>query len=191
MCKQYGINACTYRQRLGKGWSVKDALTQELDRGVVDHLGNKYKNQEEMCRHYGIPLRRFTSRLSRGATIKEALSPEKHAGAIKIEDNLGNRFNSIKDICKHYEISEKTLKSRIQNLVELEVALVVKGYVTLAFIGLDGKARYYLNRSNEELYTARELIAKYRPDFLLAYDKNNPTGKYEPYKPNKEDNTHE
>lgn len=75
-----------------------------------------------------------------------------------------------------------TINNRIKHGVEIPVAVVCRDYkVGLRFIGLDGKARYSLDRSNDKLYTARELVAKCRPDLIEAYDKHNPTGVYKPY----------
>lgn len=102
---------------------------------------------------------------------------------------LGVCHQSIRSLSKDWEINYSTLWYRLKHGIEMCVALVAKDPVKLRFVGLDGKARYILNGSDRILYTARELIEKFRPDLLKAYDKHNPTGEYEPYKPNKEDIT--
>ena len=94
---------------------------------------------------------------------------------------------SIRSLAKTLGISYSTLRYRVAHGIEACVALVCTERVQLKFVGLDGKARYTLNGIESKLYTARELIEKYRPDLLDAYDKHNLTGKYEPYQLNKED----
>ena len=81
-----------------------------------------------------------------------------------------------------WDIGENLLCDRLKSGIEMCVALVVKNDdVELQFIGLDGKARYKVTWS-ENPQTARQVIEHYRPDLLSAYDRHNPTGKYERYK---------
>ena len=51
--------------------------------------------------------------------------------------------------------------------------------MSLIHIGLDGKA-YYKVQWSQDLVTARQIVEYYRPDLIKAYDKNNPTGKWNP-----------
>lgn len=102
-------------------------------------------------------------------------------------DLFGVCHRSIRSLAETWDISEDLLGDRLKSGMEMCVALVVKNdAVELMFIGLDGKARYKLPWS-ENPQTAREIIEHYRPDLLQAYDKYNPTGKYEPYIQDKED----
>ena len=40
----------------------------------VDHLGNEFKNKEEMCRHYNISDKAFHSRRKYGWSLEKALT---------------------------------------------------------------------------------------------------------------------
>lgn len=96
---------------------------------------------------------------------------------------LGVRYRSIRSLAKSWNVNERTLRYRLSRFIEVEVTLISKDRTTLMYIGLDGKARYKLNWSDEP-QTARQVIEHYRPDLLEAYDKYNPTGEYTPYKIN-------
>lgn len=190
MCKAYNITPSVYKNRLKLGWSLEKTLTTPIKNvenirdknGVKDHLNNCYPNIGEMCKAYNRSVQTFYHRLRRGMSLKEALTGEAdHSN--KIPDGFGNNSYNMVELASKYNISYNTLYTRLKYNVEPSVALIVNtDKVQFAFLGLDGKARYMLNRYEDKLYTARELIAKYRPDLISAYDKHNPTGKYEPYK---------
>ena len=193
MCKHYNINTYTFSRRVKLGMDLEKALTtplRESEKPQIDHLGNKFDSIASMCKYWGLDYVIYNSRIKRGWSIKDALTTE--VGYF-IEDGLGGRYKSIKDMAKHYNINIITLYNRLGNKSDIVTALVVDSKVALGFLflGLDRKARYSINHANSKPYTTRELIAKYRPDLLSAYDKYNPTGKYEPYRPNnsKEEDT--
>ena len=104
---------------------------------------------------------------------------------------LGVYCKPISNLAKSWHISEDLLSDRLKEHIEPYVAVLTTDSLELAYVGLDGKARYTLNSNNSEYYTARELVEKYRPDLLEAYDKHNPTGEYRPRIINKEDSTNE
>lgn len=197
MCKHYRISVNTFRRRLKQGMSLKQVLTipsRQLEQNQVDHLGNQFDSIKSMCEHWKIDYCTYRSRIKNGWSVKAALTT-KVEGHInyRIDDGFGNSYDSLTVIAKKYNIANGTLYSRLHKRVDIVAALVVNSAdaLELKFIGLDGKARYTLNNFDNKLYTTRELVAKYRPEFIYAYDKHNPTGKYEPYKPNKEGTTHE
>ena len=188
MCKHYNIKKSSYKNRIRSGWSVEAALTTPVNHSVAlisngakDHLGNYYQNIEEMCKHYNRSPQTFFYRLRHGWSLEKALTCEDGVSC-KIEDGFGGSRSSLLELASTYNVSYDTLRSRIKCSIETTVALVVKdSSVVIKFIGLDGKARYALNRDDSRLYTARELVEKYRPDLLEIYDKYNPTGEYRPY----------
>ena len=95
---------------------------------------------------------------------------------------FGVYHRSIRSLAETWDISDDLLRGRLNSGMEMCVALAVKNdIVELMFLGLDGKARYKLPWSKDP-QTAREVIEHYRPDLLSAYDKYNPTGKYDRYK---------
>lgn len=181
MCSYYNININTFRARVRSGMNIDDAL------GITGRIPNRRSSAEvkeeiKVCESNGIPYKTFLKRLKLGWDRDRALSTP--IGGPKVPDGFGNEYSDITDLSRSYGIGMVTINNRIKHGVEIPVAVVCRDYkVGLRFIGLDGKARYGLNKSTDKLYTARELVAKFRPDLLSAYDKNNPTGKYEPYRP--------
>ena len=104
---------------------------------------------------------------------------------------LGVYCKPISNLAKSWHISEDLLSDRLKEHIEPYVAVLTTDSLELAYVGLDGKARYTLNGYSNKFYTARDLVEKYRPDLLEAYDKHNPTGEYRPRIINKEDSTNE
>ena len=184
MCSKYGITKSAYKYRINKGWSLEKTLTTPMTEanrrnGVDDHLGNHYQNIETMCKHYNRSIQTFFYRIRQGWTLEAALT-ERLGSSAKVADGFGNSSCSFTELAVKYEANYGTLRDRVKRGIEVCVALICKEYVELGFVGLDGKARYKLYWS-ENLQTARQIIEHYRPDLLSAYDKHNPTGKYEPY----------
>ena len=62
MCKYWGISESTYRSRVRKGLSLKEALTKKVtttrtnntnSKVVMDHLGNIFRSEAEKKRYWG------------------------------------------------------------------------------------------------------------------------------------------
>ena len=195
MCRNYNIDSSAFSGRIARGWSLKDALTVPVNKqekiGCEDHLGNKFKNQNDMCRAYKVSTATFINRRRNGWTLKEALTGVRDTSN-KVTDMFGNTFTTIDEMCNMYNINYPSFLYRVKTGTEICIALVLKkDKARLAYIGLDGKARYTISGKKNSIFTAREIIEMYRPDLLEAYDKYNPTGEYRPYRLNKEDNTDE
>lgn len=185
MCNKHGITKSAYKYRINQGWSLEKTLTTPMTEanrrnGVDDHLGNHYQNIETMCKHYNRSIQTFFYRIRQGWTLEAALT-EGLGSSAKVVDGFGNSSCSFTELAIKYAANYDTLRDRVKRGIEVCVALICKEYVELGFVGLDGRARYRVKLNENELYTARELIDKFRPDLLPAYDKHNPTGKYEPY----------
>lgn len=66
MARTYGIKPITLRDRLERGWSIREALTTPVDTSnyrktrkvskikVQDHLGNWYNSYYELAKAYGL-----------------------------------------------------------------------------------------------------------------------------------------
>ena len=179
MCSYYNININTFRARIRSGMNIDDAL------GITGRTFNRRSSAEvkeeiKVCESNGIPYKTFLRRLKLGWDRDKALSTP--VGGPKVSDGFGNEYSDITDLSRRYGIGRVTIINRIKHGVEISVAVVCRDdKVGLRFIGLDGKARYGLNKSTDKLYTAREVIEKCRPDLIEAYDKHNPTGVYKPY----------
>lgn len=125
MCTAHNLPNNTVRNRLDRGWSLKDALTisnkpsgRKLihDKEWSDHLGNKYNSVREMCDNYGISEKVFWSRkrLLKWPLEKILTTPVSNipSTAIEITDHLGNKFKSISDLCRYHNIGLSTFRER-------------------------------------------------------------------------------
>ena len=92
---------------------------------------------------------------------------------------FGFRYSSISRFSKAWGIPQSTIRTRFKEGFDIEVTITAKDATQLIHIGLDGKA-YYKAKWAPDLVTARQIVEHYRPDLLDAYDKNNPTGKWNP-----------
>ena len=86
MARTYGIKPITLRDRLERGWSVKEALTTPIDTSthrktvnvegikVQDHKGVWYNSYYELAKAYGLTISTLYGRLVRlGWSIEKAL----------------------------------------------------------------------------------------------------------------------
>lgn len=111
MASEWDVPYQTCLDRIGRGWSIKETLTKQVESGrkgsqtlVKDHAGNTYKTVTDMCRDYGIKPVTFYARIKRGMTIKEALiTPVEVYREHKVEewrDLDGKLFSSQAKLCK-------------------------------------------------------------------------------------------
>lgn len=92
---------------------------------LKDHLGNEYKDIEELAGAYSLPTYIVKSRLRSGYTMEEALT-KKYAGYNQPHyDYKGTKFNTLKEMCKHYGISERNYLVRLRNGWSKQNALTV------------------------------------------------------------------
>lgn len=119
MCNHYGIPLGKYKDRLRRGYSVEEALTNEtyFQFKCTDFNGVEYHSVKEMCRAFGVTQHYYKSQLSRGLSQKEALTP------IQTFDHKGNAFASITEMCLNYGISTNCFYYRQQEGMTLEEIL--------------------------------------------------------------------
>ena len=92
-------------------------------------------------------------------------------------------YDSIANLAMQYKLPVDVLTERLlKQHWDTILALIVPADsdATIAYIGLDGKARYTCTGFSG-FVTARDLIAHYRPEKLPLYDLLYNTGKYTPY----------
>lgn len=130
MCRVYHVRKNTFVYRMEHGWSLEDALTekpgQKRKRNFVkDHLGNSYKNTEEMCKKYGIKPCTYYYRRKTGMSQKAALTmPVQEAKAQT--DHLGNQYVSTRQMCIAYGITQSQYEQRMERGWGKERALTEK-----------------------------------------------------------------
>lgn len=93
-----------------------------IGKPCTDHLGNKYKSQEEMCKHYNIKPCTYLRRIERGATKEEALTKKinqyKKPYIVK-----GVEYQSKSEMLEAYNINNCTYDRRIKEGKSVEQAL--------------------------------------------------------------------
>lgn len=121
----------------------------------IDHLGNKYKNFEEMCKHYNQNPNTVIKRLYRKIPLKNALLGS-------VIDHKGNHYHNLKAMLKKYNIPYITYKTQInkgftlEEIIEgKEVDIYGKRFKTLKelcnYHNIDyQKYRYYKYTNNTE-----------------------------------------
>lgn len=125
MCKFWGVNPDTFRQRLASGKSLKEALEKPTEhcKPVTDHLGNVFPSERAMCRFWGIHPYTFSCRLKSGMCLKEALEAHVKGTSTTVKDHLGNEFKSFKEMAEHWGMGATTLRARINSGMDLKEAL--------------------------------------------------------------------
>lgn len=131
MCGYWNVNPATFRSRISRGETLKDALTGEgktcITKEVTDHLGNVFVSKAEMCRYWKVNFSTFQGRLLHGDSLEEALTgEEKKKNKKEITDHMGNNYTSIEEMTREYGISSSALRCRLRNGWSLEDALTIQ-----------------------------------------------------------------
>lgn len=116
MCRHWGIDNGTYRQRIKSGWSQKDALTYQPHENrdkITDHLGNTYNTIQDMCDHWKISNTLYQSRIARNWSIKDALTIPVTSNDNSIIDPLGHEFDSVRSLCRYWRVERSTYQNRL------------------------------------------------------------------------------
>ena len=82
LCQHYNIPRHTYKYRMERNWSLKDALETPLyerpikysKNPVTDHLGNNYPSCHAMCQHYNLDMYLYKRRIEKGWSTEKALT---------------------------------------------------------------------------------------------------------------------
>lgn len=174
-----GISVNRIIYYLNKGKSVDDIIKLSTRNKPVEYNGRNYESLKELAKAFGISYGTFTSRRHCKKSLDEALQSSERPYSIACTDLLGVTYSSIKKLSEAWRISAATVKRRIKGGFDIEVIITAKDTTQLNHIDLDGKA-YYKVQWSQDLVTARQIVEYYRPDLIEAYDKNNPTGKWNP-----------
>ena len=98
---------------------------------------------------------------------------------------FGKKYSSLRATARAFNFPESTLRKYL-NVYHAEAEPLLAcpdGLIYLCFIGLDGRAYYMIpDPKMQGYFTARQIVAYYRPDLAAAYDAVNPTGEYRPFR---------
>ncbi len=152
MCNNYGISPKTYKNRILKGVTLKDALTLSKSEIYKKYSGSfkkdikrttkaskmikspideniYFSSVREMCEYYNVPVYTYRSRLRGGMSPQDALiSAINKPGNLKykiVKDHFGNVYPSLTALCKQYDIGRATFESRIKLGMPIEIALTL------------------------------------------------------------------
>ena len=79
MCRQYSIPENRFRNRINRGWSLKDALLtgdSSRKKACIDHLGNEFETQSKMCEYWNIDESVYRQRIKLGFSVEKALTKD-------------------------------------------------------------------------------------------------------------------
>lgn len=74
LAKDYDFHPSYLSKRLSQGSSLDKIIPYYSRKKVSDHLGNRYRNVEDMLDYWGISLKVYRKRKERGWTLEEALT---------------------------------------------------------------------------------------------------------------------
>ena len=143
MCEFYNISVTTYKRRLKKGISVKNALIiptiniiENQNKRCQDHLGNNFNSIKEMCEFWNITPGIYQTRFKRYKwSLEKTLTTQAknyYPFSIICQDHLGNKFKSMIDMCKYHNTSYQLCNRRIRELHwSIEEALTIPKNMTL------------------------------------------------------------
>lgn len=136
MCEHYCMPVSTYINRISRGWTLEQALTERHDTTArkhgykklwTDHKGNTYKSVGEMCAAYNITEKIFWSRkrICKWPLEKILTEPLQTipGNAKEITDHLGNVFPSVSAMCRHHNVKLTRYKERRKLGWDIERAL--------------------------------------------------------------------
>lgn len=116
MLSFYGIPRGTFYDRIGKGLSLKDALTLPKVRGTeeyVDHEGRVFTSKQAMVDFYGINIATFNARIRRGYSLKDALTSNineaNSSKRVECTDLQGRLFPSLTSMAKYHNVIPTSL----------------------------------------------------------------------------------
>lgn len=74
LAKDYGFNPAYLSRRLSNGSSLDTIIPYYSRKKVSDHLGNRYRNVEDMLVHWGISSKVYRKRKEKGWSLEESLT---------------------------------------------------------------------------------------------------------------------
>lgn len=131
MCKYWGVTRELYKDRIRRGWTIKDALT--IPKGEysptfiesTDHTGRKFKTFSDMCKAYDISTNTVKDRLRRGWNLKIALTTPPARKIVPCKDHLNIEYRCLSDMCAAYNISLSLYYNRLSLGYDLEDILTL------------------------------------------------------------------
>lgn len=128
MCTYWGIPRTTYTQRIKRGWTVEEALTDtgQCERFIpcTDHTGRKFPSLNAMCRFWYVAKNTYNDRRERGWTLEEALTGTgPYRQGTPCTDHLGQTFTSKAAMCEHWGTTRDSYDARLKRGWTLEEAL--------------------------------------------------------------------
>jgi len=105
-CKVYNISRTTYRNRIKKGMSEKEALTTPVKRKQqsINYNGVHYNKLSTFLKAYNLSMSDYYNAKNLGWSLDELVHKSKSFDCV---DPYGNTFNNMQSLLKHYNISKK------------------------------------------------------------------------------------
>lgn len=124
MCRAHGVSPATYRRKLKKGFSLKEALTPPPAQAIpcAGPDGTKYPSIAAAARAVGLSTYAVRSRMDRSnPDSSRVITPD----APGPTDHLGKEYPSINAMATTYGITPNTYRTRIQRGLSKKQALTM------------------------------------------------------------------
>lgn len=122
LCKEYGVQYTTVKNRLKRGMSVKEAFAVPNKEKIEYTYKGKTGTISYLCKNFGFSVTTIKNRLAKGMTIEEAFEtpiqnyskgPFKYKGVVK-----GN----LVDLCDYFNVPIDSVRNRVYRGMSLEEA---------------------------------------------------------------------
>lgn len=116
LCRTYGIKQNTFYRRRERGFTLEECVygkpknintkIESTPHRIYDHLGNEFKNVQEMCKFHNVKFGTYRARKSKGLSLSECLSKEMlykdcHCKSVFY---MGKTYPSTREACRVYKV---------------------------------------------------------------------------------------
>lgn len=116
LCRTYGIKQNTFYRRRERGFTLEecvygkfkntDTKMEYSPHRIYDHLGNEFKNAQEMCNFHNVKFGTYRARKSKGLSLSECLSKEMLYKDCQCKSvfYMGKTYPSTREACRVYKV---------------------------------------------------------------------------------------
>lgn len=124
IAKDARISIDRAKNLISEGVSCEDILNNKF---VHDHLGNGFRNSQQMCNYWGIKYSTYRMRILNNFTLEEALTNpvDKGRGRHGVVDADGRWFKSQDTMCKAWDVTMADVRKEKEKENE-ELGIILK-----------------------------------------------------------------
>lgn len=130
LAKAFNINAATLQQRLSRGYSLEDALSNKRINKIIMYNGVKYTSYSALAKAHNITRQTLWNRIKQGYSLDEALSqkrlrnPNSGYGTATPISYKGIKYRTKKELANALNVTPSFLYQRLSKGLSVEEALL-------------------------------------------------------------------